>query len=193
MLSRSKAAPAFVIAFSLFAGCTGGGSGYHNLHDDLSYVPFDEYKFEQADIKPGTGIRILAFSGGKESKNKVVYDCQFIGINQSTGDTVRILASLISIDSVAGSSAEIFTIPTQFDGQKGVFDAVYETPSNNQNLMLNMVANLPEGEPDIKQLNASVDDTTGKKEYVVINKGADIFEKPYKTAKGVLRFHNQPW
>src|SRR5882757_5866132 len=117
MLSHSKTFPAFVIAFSLFAGCT-GGPGSHTLHDDFTYVPFREYKFVQADIKPGTGIRILAFSGGKESKDKTIYDCQFIGINQSTGDTVRILTSLISTDSVPGSTSEVYTIPTQFDGQK---------------------------------------------------------------------------
>jgi hypothetical protein len=191
MLSPLNSLPALVIALSLFTACHGAGS--HTLHDDLTYIPLSEYKYEQADIKTGTGIRILAYSGGKDSKGKDVYYCQFIGIDQSTHDTVRVLTSLISTDSVTGSSAEIFTIPSQFDGQKGVFDAVYEAPADNQNLMLRLVASLPEDGPATKQLNAAINDSTGKKEYVAVNKGADIFERKYKTTIGVLRFHDQPW
>ena len=154
----------------------------------------NEYKFEPSGIKPGSPVSILAFSGGKGSKDKKLYYSQFIVVDRASGDTTRILAAMISVDSVPGSVSEMFTPAGEFDGKKGILDASFEAPGDNNRMMLNIVANMPAG-ADAKNLTTTdITDTTGQKEYVLINKNADIFlSRKYKTAKGILRFRDQPW
>jgi hypothetical protein len=176
-----------------FTRCGHRDSDPHALGDDFSIVPMAEYKFEPSGIKPGSPVSILAFSGGKGSKDKKLFYSQFIVVDRSTGDTTRILAAMISVDSVPGSVSERYTPADEFDGKKGVLDASFEAPGDHNQEMLNVVANMPEGE-DARNLAANINDTTGQKEYVIINKNADIFlSRKYKTAKGILRFHDQPW
>ena len=60
---------------------------------DYEYVKLKDFPYKLTDIKDGTEIELMSFSGGdvKNEKNKIYYK-QFIGINKSNGDTVRILA-----------------------------------------------------------------------------------------------------
>jgi len=100
----------------------------------------------------------------------------------------------ICIDSVPGSENETYTTADMFDGQKKVLDATFEEPNDKQRLMLNLVASsAADGSPDLRKVDAEISDTSGKDEYVLINKNAGVFMRKYKTAKGVLRFRDQPW
>ena len=60
---------------------------------DYEYIKLKDFPYKLTDIKDGTEIELMSFSGGdvKNEKNKIYYK-QFIGINKSNGDTVRILA-----------------------------------------------------------------------------------------------------
>jgi hypothetical protein len=58
---------------------------------------------------------------------------------------------------------------------------------------MNLVANMP-ADGDAKELPKDITDTAGRKEYVLINKNDGIFlNAKFKTAKGILRFRDQPW
>ena len=76
-------------------------------------------------------MSILAYSGGKSSKGKKLYYSQFVVVDKSTGDTTRILAAMVSVDSVPGSASEIYIPADEFDGKKGVVDAIFEAPGGN--------------------------------------------------------------
>jgi len=181
-----------LLAISLLAQCrTNSQSGV--LDADFKEVPLSEYKFEKASVDPGTSLSILAFSGGKSGDKKNRYYSQFIVRNTVSGDTLRILSALIGVDSIPGSASEVYTMPDQFDGKAGVLQAVFETPSDNQNLLLTLSSGLPAGGADPKELDRVLADSANIREYVLINKNADIFEKKFKTVVGVLRFHQQPW
>jgi len=153
-----------------------------------------QYKFEPSGIKTGSAVSIFAFTGGKTSKEKKLYYSQFLVVDKTTGDTIRILAAAIGVDSVPGSEHEIYTTVGMFDGQKKILDATFEEPSDNQRLMTDLAASIEAGgDVDLNKVTAAFTDTTKKEEYVLINKNADIFTRKYKTAKGVLRFRDQPW
>lgn len=60
---------------------------------DYEYVRLKDFTFKLVDITDGTKIELMSFSGGdfRNGEDKIYYK-QFIGINKSNGDTVRILA-----------------------------------------------------------------------------------------------------
>src|ERR1700753_3667382 len=72
---------------------------YHEEKQDFEYIPLTDYKYTPAKVDAGTPTRVIAWSGGKDSDKDTIYYCQFITINSSNGDPVRVLASLISFDS----------------------------------------------------------------------------------------------
>lgn len=188
-------ARAFPVLLSLlfFSRCASHPSDPGALPEDYTIIPMDQYKIEPSDIKAGSTVSILAFSGGKSSKDKKLYYAQFIVVDRGTGDTTRILSAMIAIDSIPGSKEEYFSPVNEFDGQKGVLEATYEVPSSNQAEIQSIMAVLPGDNPDPQKMTASLDDTAGTKEYVLVNRNAAIFLGKYKTAKGILRFHQQPW
>lgn len=59
---------------------------------DYSFVKLKDFAFTPATLKEGASIELLSFSGGDDLAENKVYYKQFIGIDQSTGDTLRILA-----------------------------------------------------------------------------------------------------
>jgi hypothetical protein len=178
----------------VFTRCASHSHDDGLLANDYTIVPLNQFTFEPSGIKTGSEVSIFAFTGGKTNTNKRQYYSRFLVVDRATGDTTRILAALIGIDSVPGSESETYTTPDMFDGQKKVLDATFEEPNDKQRLMLNLTAtSQADGSPDLNKVNAAITDTTGKEEYVLINKNADIFAGKYKTAKGILRFHNQPW
>jgi hypothetical protein len=176
----------------IFTRCASHNHDDGSLANDYTIVPMTQYKFEPSDIKTGSVVRIFAFTGGKESEGKKLYYSQFLVRDPATDDTIRILAAMISVDSVSGSDAQTYTPAYQFEGAAGIFDAIFEE-SPKQNEMLDLLSNLPSDSVDLKHINAAISDTAGRKDYVLINKNADIFTRRYKTAIGVLRFHNKPW
>lgn len=60
---------------------------------EYEYVKLKDFIYKLTDIKDGTKIELMSFSGGGfENGEDRIYYKQFIGINKSNGDTVRILA-----------------------------------------------------------------------------------------------------
>jgi hypothetical protein len=160
----------------------------------FAIVPLKDFKYAPAMLTSGTEIRILAFSGDNENTKEAVYYSQFIGIEKTSGDTLRILTAFISVDPNGSSSNTLFTTPVLFDGNKGVLDATFQIPNSNQQMILRM--DLPGGgdAKDIgKKITASLQDTIAKKEYVIVQKDIALFTGHYKTAIGILNFKEQPW
>lgn len=66
---------------------------------DFEYVKLSDFHYEQANIKEEEEIRLLSFSGGgKNCTDETIYYRQFIGIQKSTGDTIRILSACQEYD-----------------------------------------------------------------------------------------------
>ncbi len=66
---------------------------YHKLTEpDFEFVKLKDFVFTPATISKGTKIELLSFSGGDDYSGETIYYKQFIGIDKSTGDTLRILA-----------------------------------------------------------------------------------------------------
>lgn len=59
---------------------------------EYEFVKLKDFKFSTTEIKTGTKIELLSFSGGDDLAEDKIYYKQFIGINKSTGDTLRVLA-----------------------------------------------------------------------------------------------------
>ena len=153
-----------------------------------------DFNYNSANISRGSEIELLAFSGGKESDGNTIYYYQFIGIDKSSGDTVRIISSLISVDESAGLKNKTYTTPLQFDPGKGITTAEFEPSDSSQQLAaeLNATAttNAKISEEQIKQI---IQGKSNKQELLVINKSIDLFQRDYKAAIGVLNFKEIPW
>lgn len=158
--------------------------------DNLELIPFKEFKFDSADIKPGTPISILAFTGSKQGENHTVYFPQFIVVNRITDDTLRIVTTLISVDDdSSGPQKAVYSPASSFNGNAQVLDAVFEARPEDEDMYMDVVAD----RPDKLDSAASGKPLGPVKEFVVFAKSMPIFSRHYKTAIGVLRFHRQPW
>jgi hypothetical protein len=179
------------ISFFICTGCSNSGTKHEHSYE---YVPLSEYKVDSANIKPDAEVRIIGFSGGDKSEKDQVNYFQFLVTEKESGDTVRILAPLICITKEAGVENDTYTTPSQFDGSKGVFDAVFVLKDSTQNMMINVdAAPLPTDE-NIESIKNSLSNTVNGKEMVVVNKSIPNFENPaYKTAIGILKFNKKPW
>jgi hypothetical protein len=125
------------------------------------YVKLEDFKYTPATIKDGTEIKILSYSGGKECSGKEIYYYQFIGIDNSTLDTVRILAPCQLFDVTRGTKTGIF----YNDGISKVFDLL-----------------LKDSKEDVFKMS-------DKENFVVFNKKAESLEKRnFRTAIGSLAF-----
>ena len=175
------------IALFMGTGCSNSATEHK-----YEYVPLSEYKMEPADIKPDAEVRIIGFSGGDKSENGHVNYFQFIVIDKGSGDTVRILAPLISTKD-ADVEHDTYTTPSLFDASKGIFDAVYVLKDSIQNMAVNIASSPPEG-GDIEAMKKNLTNTVNGKEFVVVVKDVPNFENPaYKTAIGILKFRKTPW
>ncbi len=160
----------------------------------FAYTPLEDYKYTEALIQPETELELLAFSGGIESDEKNLYYYQFIVYDKNKGDTLRILAPLISIYGVTAQDTKTYTSPLQYDYKKGITKATYEPLDDSHNLALQTekVADLAEGKTDVdfEALMQKVD----KKRFVITNKDMPELDNPKSpTAIGVLNFKGKPW
>ena len=76
---------------------------------NFRYVKLEEFKYSEATITKGTEIKILSFSGGKDCSPEESYYYQFIGVNLSTNDTLRILVPCQNVDVNARPTIGTFT------------------------------------------------------------------------------------
>jgi hypothetical protein len=163
-------------------------------YNDFVYIPLEEYKYEQAIIQPGTELELLAFSGGKKEFGEEIYYYQFLVLDKSTGDTLRIMTPLISVDETAGSETKTHTTPFQYDPEKRITTAYYEPMDSSKNLLLNASNLIKNGEvdstADLSRLMTQID----KKQFVVVNKSMPEFVNPrFRSAIGILNFKEIPW
>lgn len=166
-----------------------------NKKQVIEYMPFDQYKFEEAEIEPGTAVRLLAYSGGKPSELDGIYYSQFIAINEVTGDTIRLLSTLVSVPGDA-SSGKVYSPTHMFDGTKQITEAIFYPQDSSHQMPIEMLAvtkSENEASETSKLLEDVMKDKINSKEFVVINKSIDIFDNKYKTAIAVLHFENIPW
>jgi hypothetical protein len=189
MKNQSLLAMAALSASIFLSSCSSSGSG----KDTYKTIPLKEYKYAPAPVSSGTEIEILAFSGGKDIENRNVYYSQFIGKEKSTGDTVRILAAWITVPQETGN-APVLTAADLFDGQKGVHDATFVIPDDNQRTMMNMAVGLHGANVDTAQINKAVNDAAAPtSDFVILQDDVPLFKGNYKTAIGLLNFKQQPW
>lgn len=156
--------------------------------ENIKLIPLKTFKYDSADLKSGTPVRILAFSGAEIGHGDSSCYSEFIVLNPATGDTLRILAALIAVnDGANGTDKPTYTPTASFDGNAKVYDATFETPSANADMFLALVATSGEG--------SKSPDPTAKpdQEFVVVDNNPDYFARPFKTAKGILHFDRHPW
>lgn len=133
------------------------------------------------------------FSGGEEDKNSDGVDyCQFIGIDKSTADTVRILATVINVEDAGEDGKPVMTPATSYSIDKGIRDATFMVPTENDKRMIALLPTLHGGKPDVTKLSAAAEDTVVNG-YVLIPRGQPFFTRHYKTVVGILSFKQQPW
>ena len=60
--------------------------------NNFEYKSLEDCNFEMIKLKEQTKIKVISYSGGKYCDNDTKYYYQFIGINQETLDTVRVLS-----------------------------------------------------------------------------------------------------
>jgi len=158
------------------------------------YIPLEKYKYREAKIQPGTELELLAFSGGKKSDEESLYYYQFLVLDMTTKDTLRIFTPLISIDDPEEAGKKIVTTPLEFDPDKHITTAYYEAKDSITNLMLQAAESFKDYKSgdsiDLNSLMGSIN----KKQFVVINRSIPEFDDPkYRAVIGVLHFKDQPW
>ena len=160
--------------------------------DKIEYTPLKDFSFIPCDLAPGTALRIIGYSGGKYLQSRdSVYLYEFLCIDKQKNDTIRVFSSLISIENPE-NPAPTYTSPHLFDGEKNVYDAVFEVidPQNEKSfLMLSSTS-------DPKNLDATTLDQPARdfKRFVILNKSLPLMmELRFKAAFGCLHFKQQPW
>jgi hypothetical protein len=189
-MKKRKIALSVLLFIEVFSGC----NLKSHPEQEYMYIPLEEYKYNAASIQPGTEVELLAFSGGKENDKENIYYYQFIVLNKTNMDTLRILTPLISIDESAGVENKTYTTPLQYDPEKGITNAFFEPKDSSQNLLLQIESLVKDDKKgnsvDVESLMKKVD----KKQFVVVNKSMSEFENPhYHTVIGILNFKKMPW
>jgi hypothetical protein len=175
----------------VFARC-GQGHREGGFSTNYKRQPLKEYQDTPASLPSGTAISILGYSGGEVGKETdELHYCQFIGINQATGDTIRILAAAINVEEASIEGKPALTPSTTYDFNKGVRDATFKIPTENEEMAIKMIPQLQGDNIVPKNIGDSKDHAL--KEYVMIPEGVPFFSRHYKTAIGILSFTKQPW
>jgi hypothetical protein len=177
----------------IFSCCS--GPGYAPGGTSFVYRSLHDLKYDAADLKSGTAVNILGFSSGQRQTKDTVFYSQFLVIDNTSGDTIRILTPMISIDNPAPDTTLTYTMPMQYDMDKGVRNASFEPMDSTKNRVLNIQGNFSDG--TMNNANKTGDEAfkadSSRVSLVIYDPGIPQFEKNYKMAIGVLRFKDQPW
>jgi hypothetical protein len=158
-----------------------------------THQPLKEFQDTVTEIPTGTEINILAYSGGDvETKKDVLNYCQFIVINKTTEDTLRILAAVINVEDPGSEGKPALSPSTIYDFDKGIRDATFKIPTDDDKMIIKMMPGLQGAATDPKQLNSDLN-STAIKEFVMLPDGVPFFARHYKTVLGILSFKQQPW
>lgn len=179
-----------ILIAGLFSNCN--NNAVAGDPDKIELLPLKDFSFSTADLPAGTPLRILGYSGGREIRSKdSVLLYEFLCINLNNKDTVRVFSSLISVDNT-DSPPETYTSPHLFNGDKQIYDAVFEQIDSNKEKMFLMTMSAA----DPKNLDATLlDQPAGNiKRFVILNHRLPPMLVPtYKCAFGCLHFKQQPW
>jgi hypothetical protein len=187
-----------ILNIVLFCSCH-SSSG---TQDQFDYIKFKDFKFTPAVVKPGAALQIIGYSGGETPDKNEIYYFQFICVNRDNGDTIKVLASMIDIDTGDGKHG-IFTPAYQYDWSKGATDALF-LPLDSVNQTLEMMESLisattkNDGQNIVDtSFTKNISDTTAfnnRPKYVIVNEQYPAFsDTSYKAVAGVLVFKQQPW
>ncbi len=93
--------------------------------DDFEYVPLESFRYEKAEIEAGTGVRLLAFSGGIKNGNDKVHYSQLLCVTENTGDTIIILSPMVSYNQSDTDSSKIYSPIFTFNPPADMLTASY--------------------------------------------------------------------
>jgi hypothetical protein len=159
--------------------------------DQYDYVLLSKFKDDSLQIRSGTPVKLLAFSGGRENNKENVFYYQVIVINQETGDTLDIITPLLKIPNIEGKDGKIYIPPMEFNPGKKIFNATFERKSDSSlNFLLQVMGD--ESESNDNSSTVSMYDKMVKPELVAINNTLPIFKNNYKTVIGILVFDQDP-
>lgn len=180
-------------ALFLFSRC-GDSHKKETFTSHYTRQPLKGFQDSLSEMPSGTAVNILGYSGGDVAKKgDELYYSQFIVIDRATGDTVRVLAAAVNFEGGGPGGGPVLSPATIYDADKGVRDATYRIPTENEMMMIHMLPDMA-GEPDEKKLAADVGEGgANAKEYVLIPDGAPFFARHYKTVMGILSFKERPW
>jgi hypothetical protein len=180
------------LALVVLASCD---QGHKKGSFDVRYEkqPLKAFSDSITELPSGMAIELLAYSGGEvDKKGDGVDYCQFIGVDKTAGDTVRILATVINVEGAGEDGKGVLTPATMYDFDKGIRDATFKVPTEDDKRMIAMMPALQGGQPDAAKLSL-VEKDTAVNEYVLIPQGEPFFSRHYKTVVGILSFKQQPW
>lgn len=181
--------PGFIL-FLVLAGC-----GSKSDRQVIEFKPLEDLNYTMDSIPAGTPLKLIAYSGGVPNTEEEIYYFQFIGVDEQNSDTIRILSTLISFTDEKSATGKTYTPTSQYNPGKRIIDAVFYPQDSIQNMLINLsVPEIPESiAEELKKIDGAGSKNVTKKQLVAINKSIDIFEKNYKTVKGVLHFNESPW
>jgi hypothetical protein len=92
-----------------------------NVSDSkFEYIKLKDFKYTKGEIRPISEIELLSVSGGKPCTNEEIYFYQFIGIDKTTNDTVRILSPCQEYDVLSKAIRIGYFQPIADASQKGI-------------------------------------------------------------------------
>ena len=146
-------------------------------------------------MAPGTPVRLIAYSGGIDENEKEIYYHQFIGVDKTTNDTLRILTSFITFPAPGSEKNKSARNVYLYSRTKRLTDAeIY--PHDSIMVLLQNLSEKGYSESEVKDIPTDIEPLTKeikRKRFVVLNKDMDIFQRNFKTVIGVLQFKEQPW
>jgi hypothetical protein len=140
---------------------------------NFNFKSLDALGYEKGNIRDGTTIRILSFSGGPDCTDETTYYYQFIGVNKDNNDTVRILSPCQ-------------TIPEGNTPTEGTFSSWEKTSAPLDNAL----DALKKDHDELKDLDKDNFEPTNRTDRKVVfnKKQLDIETRNYKTVIGTLGF-----
>ncbi|HYF30442.1 MAG TPA: hypothetical protein VD993_04935 [Chitinophagaceae bacterium] len=176
--------PAIAVIAGLAASCKG------QKEHSYDSVRLEDFKIDSMAINKDQEYRLLAYSGGNESAKNNIYYHQFIVLNESTNDTLKVLSALICVEGPSGPEGKVYHPVTQFDGTKGVTTATLEKQDSTHNMLLQT---LTIGDPESTEaVTKTITSEITANQLVEVNKSMDIFSLPHKTVVGILHFKQMP-
>ena len=174
------------LTLSLFYNCT---YVKNKMSGKQVYAaPLNQFPYPISNLEKGTQLKLIALAFGEETDKDHTYYYQFLTINQSNGDTVRVLAPIISV-----GPENTYTSPSLYNHDKGIETATFIPKDSSFDFKINAIASPERLETDPNAFD-KMQSKSNAEEMVLLVKGVPLFENShYKTVIGALHFDEQPW